>query len=102
MAIDATTTGGVRTRITDKTTLVAGNGRPDRAAAGVRAVMAGLAQKRAARDHQRRDIGTVWRMAVGAVLDHRLVFEQERATLLGMALPAGFVDGVLLDHARAG
>ena len=64
-------------------------------------VMALLAQEGRARFEQRRNIGAVRGVAVGAVLGHRLVLEQEGAAFFRMALVAGLGHGVFLEQLGA-
>ena len=69
--------------------------------AAMRAVMALLAQERRARLEQRCKVGTMRRVAIVAVLYHRLMLEEEGAALLGMADVTGFRHGVLPEQLRA-
>src|SRR5450755_2717478 len=76
-----------------------------RAAVDRRAVITGvafLAQPGHPRFQQWRVSGTVGRMAVGAIVDNRAVFPQERPAFLGMTGVAGFVDRVLDEKLRPG
>ena len=68
----------------------------------VRAVVALGTQKRCTRLEQRRDVGTVRGMAVGAVFGHRLMFPQEGAAFFGMAGEASLIDRVFLEQFRTG
>src|SRR5512142_1145729 len=68
----------------------------------VRTVVAFLAQEGRARFQQGLDIGSVRRMAVGAVLGHRLVFPQERPALFGVAGVTGLGHRCLLQQLGTG
>ena len=59
-----------------------------------------LTQHRRSRFQERPDIRAVWRVAVGAVIDNRGVFPEERAALFRMAGIAGLVDRVLDQQRR--
>ena len=59
-----------------------------------------LAQVRRALDQQPSLGGTMRRMAVEAVLTHRLVFPQQRAALFRMAVVADLVDPEFLQQLR--
>jgi len=70
-------------------------------ALGMVAGVALLAEHGCARLQQRRHIGTVWIVAVGAVLNDGRVFPQKRSALFRVAGVAGLGDGVLHHQARA-
>ena len=91
--------GGVLRR---QAPLISGGIGPDRALGIVRSVVALLAQERWPRFQQRREVGAVRRMAIGAVFDRRLMLPEKRAALIGVTLPAGFVDRVRLEQLRSG
>ena len=50
--------------------------------------------------HQARFVGAVRRVAVQAVVAHRLMFPQQRPALVGVAVVAGLVDGEFLQQLR--
>ena len=81
-----------------KPVLVAPRATTYRRLAVVWPVMAFLTQERRTRLQQRRDVGTMWRMAVRTVFSYWLVLPQERSTLFGMAQEAGFIDRILLQQ----
>jgi hypothetical protein len=55
-----------------------------------------------ARDEQRRDVGAVRGMAIGAVLGYRLMFPQERPAFFGMAGEASFGDRIFIKQTWTG
>ena len=83
-----------------KTTLDASDIAGSRGRALMRAVVALITQERGTRFQQRRNIGTVRGMAIGAVFRHRLMLPQEGAAFFGVAGEAGFVNRGLLQHFR--
>ena len=70
--------------------------------AGMCAVMALLTQERCTRLQQRRNVRAMGAVAVGAILTHRLVLEQEGAAFFSMALVAGFCHRIFLELLRPG
>ena len=98
VAVHTSTASSTRTRIIHracncrwcKPALDARNYAGKRCLAVVRAVMAFVTQERSSRFQQRSNVGTVRRMAIGAVFCHRLVFPQEWAALFSMAGETGF------------
>jgi hypothetical protein len=66
-----------------------------------RAFVTRLAQKRRAHFQKRRLRGTMWIVAIGAVLRDRLVFPQKRPAKFSMAGSASFGDGVLDQLSRS-
>ena len=68
----------------------------------MRTVVAFLAQERSTRLQQRRNVGTVRRMAVGAILGCGLVFPQEGSAFFRMAGEASFNHRGLLQHLGTG
>lgn len=68
----------------------------------MRAIVTLLAQEWSTRLQQRRDVGAVRRMAVRAILSHRLMFPQEGAALFGMAGVASLGHRVLLEQFGTG
>ena len=68
----------------------------------MRTIMAFITQKRRAGLEQRRNVGTVRGMAIGAILRDRLMFPEIRPAFVGMAGETGFGDGVFNQQFRAG
>lgn len=68
----------------------------------MRTVVALITQERWTRFKQRRDVGTVWRMAIGAIFGRRLMFPQEGSALFGMAGVASFSDRIFLEQFGTG
>ena len=61
-------------------------------------IVAFLAHERWASLEQRRNVGTMRRMAAHAIFCGRLMFKQERTALLGVATPASFINGILAQQ----
>src|SRR5665647_2807487 len=68
----------------------------------MRTVVAFVTQEGRTRFEQRRDVGTVRGMAIGAVFGHRLMFPEEGTAFFGMAGEAGFIDRVFLQQLGTG
>ncbi len=68
----------------------------------MRAIVTLLAHERRPGKQQRRNVGTVRRMAIRTAFYRGTMLEQEGAALLCMAHPAGFVDGVFHQQFGAG
>lgn len=103
MAVHAGATTGVLGRVgPNKPALIARGNRAIRCFTVVRAVVTFRAHEGGAGFQQRRDVGAMWFMAVGAVFGDRLMLPQERAALFSMAGEAGLVDGILLEQLGTG
>lgn len=63
-----------------------------------RLLMALLAQDRTRHDKQLFIVGTVGRMAIGAIVTNRGVLEQEGPALFRMAIVAGLIDAIGLEQ----
>src|SRR5450759_2417240 len=101
VAVETGTTSKICVGMPNEPALVAGCARASRIRALVRPVMTLLAHERGTGYQQRRNVRTVRRMAVPAVLGDGLMFEQEGAALLRVAGVAGLVHRVLLDQLRS-
>lgn len=104
MTVHAGATSSARARINHraccsrKSTLDACDSAGKRCLTVVRAVMALVTQERGTRFKQWRDIGTMRRMAIGAVFRYGLMLPKEGAAFLSMAGEAGFRDRILFEQ----
>lgn len=103
VAVHTGTATGILRRVRPaKPALIARSHGAIRGLAVVRAVVTFRAHKRCAGFQQRRDVGAVRLMAVGAILRYRLMLPQERPALFSVAGKAGLVQGVPFEQFRPG
>ena len=82
--------------------LTDGCSRTGRSSAGVRAIVTLFTKEGRTRFKQRRNVGSMRRMAIGAIFFRRLMFPQEWPPLLCMTNETCFVDSVFLEQFRSG
>lgn len=68
----------------------------------VRTIVTFVTQEGGDRFQQRREVGTVRRMAIGAVFGHRLMFPEEGAAFFRMASVASLNDRIFLKQFGSG
>jgi hypothetical protein len=102
VAIHTGTANNISVRTRGKAGLFARSIWPNWRCAGMRTVMTFLAQEWRTRLQQRRNVGTVRRMADGAVFRDGLMLKQEGAAFFRMAGIASFGDRIFLEQLGAG